>query len=85
MLAGQPARAVEQWQTILQNPGITQLSATVPFARLQLARSYALIASNSAGGARARAAYQSFLGPWKDAEADIPIFTQGRQEFARLQ
>jgi eukaryotic-like serine/threonine-protein kinase len=85
MLAGQPARAVEQWRTILQNPGITQLSATVPFARLQLARSYALIGPKTPNVAKALAAYQSFLEPWKDAEPDIPIFTQGRAEFARLQ
>jgi eukaryotic-like serine/threonine-protein kinase len=86
MLAGQPARAVEQWQTILQNPGITQLSATVPFAKLQLARSYALeIAPKNPSVAKTRAAYQNFLRDWKDAEADIPILTQGRAEFARLQ
>jgi tetratricopeptide (TPR) repeat protein len=36
-LLGQPARAAEQWQIILRNPGITQLSATAPYARLQLA------------------------------------------------
>jgi len=36
-LAGDPARAAEQWQIILRNPGITQLSATSPYARRQLA------------------------------------------------
>ena len=39
-LSGQPARAEEQWQIILRNPGITQLSATAPYARLQLARHF---------------------------------------------
>jgi eukaryotic-like serine/threonine-protein kinase len=38
MLGGDPARAAEQWQRILQNPGITQLSATAPYARRQFVR-----------------------------------------------
>jgi tetratricopeptide (TPR) repeat protein len=36
-LSGDPDRAAEQWRIILRNPGITQLSATAPYARLQLA------------------------------------------------
>ena len=36
-LAGDAARAAEQWRIILRNPGITQLSATAPYARVQLA------------------------------------------------
>jgi hypothetical protein len=36
-LTGDSARAAEQWQIIVRNPGITQLSATAPYARLQLA------------------------------------------------
>ena len=36
-LAGDPTHAAEQWQRIVQNPGITQLSATAPYARRQLA------------------------------------------------
>jgi tetratricopeptide (TPR) repeat protein len=36
-LAGDGARAAEQWQLIVRNPGITQLSATAPYARVQLA------------------------------------------------
>ena len=36
-LLGQPASAAEQWQIILRNPGITQLSASAAYARLQLA------------------------------------------------
>ena len=37
-LAGDPAGASREWQTILSHPGITQLSATAPYARVQLAR-----------------------------------------------
>jgi len=35
--SGDAARAAEQWRIILRNPGITQLSATAPYARVQLA------------------------------------------------
>ena len=42
-LSGQPERAAEQWQTILRNPGITQLSATATYARLRLATAHAFV------------------------------------------
>jgi hypothetical protein len=38
-LRGERARATEQWQTILRNPGITQLSATARYAQRQLGQS----------------------------------------------
>jgi hypothetical protein len=38
-LRGETAHASEQWQTILRNPGITQLSATARYARRQLGSS----------------------------------------------
>ena len=41
-LHGERARAAAQWQTILRNPGITQLSATSRYARRQLAHSRGL-------------------------------------------
>jgi len=35
--------------------------------------------------AKARAAYQDFLGLWKDADLDIPILKQAKAEYAKLQ
>jgi hypothetical protein len=81
MQAGEPARAAAEWRTILQNRGITQLSATVPFARVQLARSYA---AGSAPDSRTAEAYQDFLQRWGDADPDIPLLKQARAESARL-
>jgi eukaryotic-like serine/threonine-protein kinase len=49
-LAGDPTRASEQWQWIVQNPGITQLSATAPYARRQLAHDTAGDQSSNSGG-----------------------------------
>jgi len=51
-----------------------------PLARLGLARAYALQDDT----AKARAVYQDFLGMWKDADADLPILTQAKQEYAKL-
>lgn len=82
MLAGEPARAAVEWRTILQNPGITQLSATVPFARVQLARSYAASTAGKAPDSRTAEAYQDFLRRWAEAEPDIPLLKQARAEFA---
>ena len=85
MLAGEPGRAVEQWRTILQSPGIAQLSATVPIARLQLARSYAAISRGGPPDSRAGEAYQEFLRRWDAADPGIPVLAQARAEFAQLQ
>jgi hypothetical protein len=35
--------------------------------------------------AKARAAYQDFLTPWKAADPDIPIFIAAKAEYAKLQ
>ena len=35
--------------------------------------------------AKAGAAYQDFLGTWKDADPDVPILRQAKAECARLQ
>jgi eukaryotic-like serine/threonine-protein kinase len=34
--------------------------------------------------ATARTAYQNFLALWKDADPDIPILQQARQEYDKL-
>ena len=85
LLARQPEPAAQQWLTILGNPGIPQLSATVPFARLQLARSYAVSAAATPPGSGAAQAYQDFLRRWDAADPDIPLLIHARAEFARLQ
>jgi serine/threonine protein kinase/tetratricopeptide (TPR) repeat protein len=49
-------------------------------ARLQLGRSYLLTSETD----KARQVYQEFLGLWKDADPDVPILKQAREEFAKL-
>jgi outer membrane PBP1 activator LpoA protein len=83
MLSGQSGRAVEHWQAILRNPGVVQLSATVPYARLQLGRSHAL-SERSSERSRAREAYNEFFRLWTGAEPDIPLLKLARAEVGQL-
>jgi hypothetical protein len=50
-------------------------------ARLQSGRALAL----SGERARARTAYQDFLSLWHDADPDLPLLKQAKQEYAQLQ
>jgi len=34
--------------------------------------------------AKAKTAYQDFLGLWKDADPDVPILKQAKSEYAKL-
>jgi hypothetical protein len=34
--------------------------------------------------AKARAAYQDFLAFWKDADPDIPVLKQAKEEYEKL-
>jgi hypothetical protein len=34
---------------------------------------------------KAKAAYQDFLAPWKDADPDTPILVAAKAEYAKLQ
>jgi hypothetical protein len=49
-------------------------------AHLQLGRAFVLAGDKD----RARAAYKDFLALWKDADPDIPIFTEAKAEYAKL-
>ena len=48
---------------------------------LGLARAYVLTGDTP----KAKAAYQDFFALWKDADPDIPILRQAREEYAPLQ
>ena len=49
-------------------------------AHVQLGSVFAL----SGDETKAKAAYQGFLALWKDADADVPILGQAREEYATL-
>jgi tetratricopeptide (TPR) repeat protein len=72
--------AVEEFQKILDHPGIVQNEVIGALAQLQLGRAYAMQGDT----AKAKAAYQDFLTLWKDADPDIPIFIAAKAEYAKL-
>ena len=49
-------------------------------ARLGYARALAMAGDNSG----AKVAYQNFLVFWKDADPDLPLFKQAKNEYAKL-
>jgi tetratricopeptide (TPR) repeat protein len=76
--AGQEAAAA--FRKILDHRGVFLESLVYPLAHLGLGRAQAL-AGNTA---EARKAYQDFLALWKDADPDVPILKEAKQEYAKL-
>jgi tetratricopeptide (TPR) repeat protein len=78
--AGDRAKAAAEYQKILDHRGIDPTSLHYTLARLGLGRAYALQGETT----KARTAYQDFLALWKDADPDIPILKQAREEYEKL-
>jgi eukaryotic-like serine/threonine-protein kinase len=78
--AHQGSAAVNEFQKILDHPGVVVNEPIGALAHLGLARAYVLQGDT----AKARAAYQDFLALWKDADPDIPIYKQAKAEYANL-
>jgi eukaryotic-like serine/threonine-protein kinase len=91
LTAGWGSAAAAEFQKILDHSGIVWNCWTGALAHLGVARANALQSRTSQGAdadaarARARAAYQDFLTLWKDADPDIPIVTEAKAEYAKLQ
>ena len=56
------------------------LNATTPYAYAMLARVQAQMGQKEEAGKT----YQKFFEIWKDADADLPLLIQAREEFAKL-
>jgi tetratricopeptide (TPR) repeat protein len=74
------AEAVAEFGKILNHRGIVGLDPIGALANLQLGRAYALSGDN----AKAKRAYHAFVTLWKDADPDIPILKQAKEEYGRL-
>jgi tetratricopeptide (TPR) repeat protein len=91
LAAGLGAPAAVEFQKIVDHSGMVWNCWTGALARLGLARAYALEShalegtDAKAAGVKAQAAYKDFLTLWKDADYDIPVLQQAKQEYARLQ
>jgi eukaryotic-like serine/threonine-protein kinase len=72
--------AAQEFQKLLDHPGVVRNSLYAALARLELARAYALQGDTT----KARASYDSFFTLWKDADPDIPILIRAKSEYARL-
>ena len=72
--------AATEFQKILDNRGQATLSALYPLAHLGLARAATLTGDLS----KSRKAYQDFLALWKDADSDLPVLQEAKQEYEKL-
>ncbi len=79
--SGDGRSAAGEFQKLIDNPGLCWRYITGPLARLQLGRAQRLMGDK----ASARKSYEEFLGIWKDADADLPIYRQAKAEYARLE
>ncbi len=73
--------AEKEFQGVLAMKLDDPVAPVLAFTQLGLARTY--LTSNQRD--KARTAYQDLLAIWKDADPDLPIVKQARQEYAGLQ
>ena len=74
------AGAADEFQKILDHASIVGNEPIGALAHLGLGRAYAL----SGDTVKAKTAYQDFLALWKNADADVPLLTQAKAEYAKL-
>jgi tetratricopeptide (TPR) repeat protein len=88
---GDGPSAAGEFQKLTDNPGLFggkclgEIGSpwgyvTGPLARLQLGRAERLLGDNVS----ARKDYEEFLNVWKDADPDLPVYRQGKAEYAQL-
>jgi len=77
---GAGTEAMAEFQKIIDHRGVVAISALYPLAHLGLARAAALTGDT----AKSRKAYEDFFALWKDADPDIPILQQAKQEYDKL-
>jgi tetratricopeptide (TPR) repeat protein len=74
--ARQGEAAAAEFQKILDHRGLVGNSPVAALARLGMARAYSVSSETD----KARSNYQGFFELWKQADADIPILRQARDE-----
>ncbi|PYS34054.1 MAG: hypothetical protein DMF75_07600 [Acidobacteria bacterium] len=78
---GKGAEAAVEFQKIIDRKGQADLlvSTLYPLATVGLARALAL----SGDAARARKAYEDFFALWRDADSELPILIEAKNEYAK--
>jgi tetratricopeptide (TPR) repeat protein len=77
---GRPREAAAEFQRVLDSRGFSPIDLLYPLAYLGLARS----ATAAGDVATAGRAYQDLLALWQDADADVPVVKQAREEYQKL-
>jgi hypothetical protein len=80
-MLGSGSQAAAEFQRILDHRGSDPFSPFHAVAPLGLARALAMT-GDAAGSLRA---YERFLAAWAEADGDIPVLLQAREEHARLE
>ena len=73
--------AVQAFQRLLDLKNLISVDPLMPLAKVGLARAYILAGDKGA----ARVAYQDFLALWKEADPDVPVLSQVKAEYTKLQ
>ncbi len=80
LVARRGGEAAVEFGKILEHPGMVQNEPIGALAHLCIARAYVLEGDTI----KSRAAYQDFLSLWKDADPDILVLRQAKQELEQL-
>jgi DNA-binding winged helix-turn-helix (wHTH) protein/tetratricopeptide (TPR) repeat protein len=80
LAANRGTEAAAEFQKILDHPGLVSNEVIGALAHLRLGQAYVL--SRDTG--KAKAAYQDFLGLWKNADPDISILKRAQAEYLKL-
>lgn len=78
--AGEYGEAVADFKTVISHRGWPQWEIYSPLAQLGLAQAYAKQGDTDLS----RKAYDDFFTTWKDADPDIPILRQAKEEYKKL-
>ena len=80
MKTGKYVASAAEFQNIHEHPGWFDQTPLVPLSHLWEARALALTGDTT----RSRQAYEDFFALWKDADADLPILIEAKEEYKRL-
>jgi eukaryotic-like serine/threonine-protein kinase len=78
--SGSATEATAEFQKIIDRRSVSPASILYPLAHLGIARAAALAGETE----KSRKAYQDFFALWKDADTDIPILIEAKQEYEKL-
>ena len=74
------AEAGAEFQKVISHRGLVGLDPIGALAHLQLGRVFA----QSGDTTKAKAAYEAFLGLWREADPDSPVLKSAMAEYTKL-